>query len=100
MIIRRSASSQQLIRQPEHAALAARIMQQWHDNFPESSRKASILDAFEQPDCGWAEIDEALVVHETTGQLLDFLEVSDAVKRDTSSRGIEQLSSDHTRPRL
>lgn len=95
MIIRRSASSQQLITQPEHAALAERIMRQWHDDhFPESSKKASILHAIEQHDCGWAEIDEALAVDETTGQLLDFLEVSDAVKRDTSSRGIEQLSSD------
>jgi len=95
VIIRRSASSQQLITQPEHAALAARIMRQWDDkHFPESSRKASILHAIEQHDCGWAEIDEALVVHEATGQLLDFLQVSDAVKRDTSSRGIEQLSSD------
>ena len=95
MIIRRSASSQQLITQPEHAALAARIMRQWDDtHFPESSRKTSILHAVEQHDCGWAAIDETLIVHETTGQLLDFLEVSDAIKRDTSSRGIEQLSSD------
>jgi hypothetical protein len=35
--------------------------------------------------CGWDAIDETLVVHETTGQLLDFLEISDAVKRDPSS---------------
>jgi Protein of unknown function (DUF3891) len=70
-------------------------MREWGDkHFPESSRKASIMHAIEQHDCGWAEIDETLVVHETTGQLLDFLEVSDAVKRDTSSRGIEILSSD------
>jgi uncharacterized protein DUF3891 len=95
VIIRRFPSSQQLITQPEHAALAARIMRQWQDDhFPESSRKASILHAIEQHDCGWAEIDETLVVHETTGQLLDFLEVPDAVKRDTSSRGIEHLSCD------
>jgi Protein of unknown function (DUF3891) len=53
-----------------------------------------MLHAIEQHDCGWAEIDEALVVHETPGQLLDFLEVSDAVKRDTSTRGVEHLSSD------
>src|ERR1700722_20038154 len=95
VIIRRFASSQQLITQPEHSALAARIMRQWQeDHFPESPRKASILHAIEQHDCGWAEVDEALLVDETTGQLLDFLEVSDAVKRDTSSRGIERLSLD------
>jgi hypothetical protein len=95
VIIRRSASSQQLITQPGHAALAERIMRQWHgDHFPESRRKASILHAIEQHDVGWAEVDETLIVDGTTGQLLDFLEVTDDVKRDTSSRGIEHLSSD------
>jgi Protein of unknown function (DUF3891) len=95
MIIRRSASSQQLITQPAHAALAARIMREWQDDhFPRSSRKDSILLAIAQHDIGWAEVDETLLVHETTGQLLDFLEVPDEVKRDTSSRGIEHLSSD------
>jgi len=95
MIIRRFDSSQQLITQPAHAALSARIMRQWAPAyFPETSRKASILNAIEQHDCGWAEVDETPVVDETTGQLLDFTEVPDAVKRDTSLRGIEPLASD------
>jgi hypothetical protein len=95
LIIQRLASSQHLITQPAHAALAARIMRAWSPaRFPESSRKASILHAVEQHDCGWAVTDEALVVDETTGQLLDFTEVSDAIKRDTSTRGIAPLASD------
>lgn len=95
MIIRRLVSSLELITQPAHAALAARIMRQWgRSHFPESTRKVSILNAIEQHDCGWATADETLVVDETTGQLLDFTEVSDAVKRDTSWRGIEPLASD------
>jgi hypothetical protein len=57
-------------------------------------RKASILNAIEQHDCGWAEFDEALVLDTATGRLLDFTEVPDAVKRDTSSRGIAPLASD------
>ena len=70
-------------------------MRAWSSShFPESPRKASILNAVEQHDCGWAVADEALVVDETTGQLLDFTEVSDAVKRDTSSRGLGPLTSD------
>jgi len=70
-------------------------MRAWSSShFPESPRKASILNAVEQHDCGWAVADEALVVDETTGQLLDFTEVSDAVKRDTSSLGLEPLTSD------
>ena len=95
MIIRRSASTLQLITQPAHAALSARIMREWGPaHFPETERKASILNAVEQHDCGWAEFDEALVLDTATGRLLDFTEVPDAVKRDTSSRGIPPLASD------
>jgi hypothetical protein len=95
MIIRRSASSQQLITQPAHAALAARMMSHWQaDDFLESPRRASILHAIEQHDEGWADIDETLIVDEATGRLLDFLEVSDQLKRETSSRGIDGLASD------
>ena len=95
VIIRRLASTLQLITQPAHAALAARIMRAWStSHFPESPRKASILHAVEQHDCGWAVADKELVLDETTGRLLDFTEVPDAVKRDTSTRGIEPLASD------
>ena len=70
-------------------------MREWGAaHFPETSRKASILNAVEQHDCGWADFDAGLVVDESTGQLLDFTEVPDAVKRDTSLKGIEPLSSD------
>jgi hypothetical protein len=95
MIIRRFASFQQLMTQPAHAALAARIMQRWQgDGLVESPRRTSILLAIERHDEGWAEIDETLIVDQATGRLLDFLEVSDQLKRETSSRGIASLSSD------
>lgn len=71
MIIRRLGSTDLLIPQPEHAALAARIMRQWHsDHFPDSPRKASILRAVEEHDSGWLEVDETLVVDEATGRLV------------------------------
>lgn len=95
MIIRRLASSLQLITQPDHAALSARIMRHWNaDHFPDSARKPSILHAIEEHDAGWAEIDESLVVDDATGQLVDFIGVSDALKRETSWRGIERLTDD------
>jgi len=95
VIIRRSASTLQLITQPAHAALSARIMREWGPrHFPETGRKASILNAVEQHDCGWAEFDEGLVLDTATGRLLDFTEVPDVAKRDTSSRGIPPLASD------
>ena len=95
MIIRRSDSTLELIPQPAHAALSARIMREWgSDHFPETPRKASILHAIEQHDCGWVEFDKMLLLDEATGQLLDFTEVPDDVKRATSSRGISPLASD------
>ena len=95
MIIHHLGTADQLITQPDHAALAVRILRQWHPgHFPDSARKASILHAIEEHDAGWAEVDEMLVVDPATGRLLDFMEVSDAVKRDTSLRGIEALASD------
>src|SRR5512145_328394 len=94
MIIRHLAASDQLITQPDHAALAARILRQWHPgHFPDSPRKASILHAIEKHDEGWAEVDESLLVDEA-GRLLDFMAVSDDVKRDTSLRGLSALASD------
>jgi len=95
MIIRRLESSLQLISQPAHAALAATLMTYWdEDHFPASPRKSSILHAVQQHDNGWAEVDEALVVDPATGQLLDFVQLPDAFKRETSLRGIERLASD------
>jgi hypothetical protein len=95
MIIRRSPLTEQLITQPDHAALAARIMGRWQaGGLQESPRRASILHAIEQHDNGWTEIDERLVVDAASGQLLDFVEVPDAIKRLTSSRGIERLAED------
>ncbi len=95
MIIRRLESSQQLITQPHHATLAAHIMREWQsDHFPDSTRKPSILRAIEHHDDGWEEIDRTLIVDASTGQLLDFMEVTDGVKRETSSLGVERLVSD------
>jgi hypothetical protein len=95
MIIRRFGSVVQLITQPDHAALSARIMRHWHPaHFPDSARKTSILRAIAGHDAGWAGTDEALVVDAATGQLVDFIGVSDALKRETSWRGIGMLADD------
>jgi hypothetical protein len=95
MIIRRLDSILHLISQPDHAALALRIMRAWDSaHFPESSRKASILAAIEHHDDGWAEFDKALIVDERSGQLLDFIDAPDIVKRETSWRGIEGFDAD------
>lgn len=95
MIIRQVESTLQLISQPDHAALAFRILRAWDvTHFPESPRKPSILSAIEHHDDGWAEVDDTLIVDESSGQLLDFIHAPDTVKRDTSSRGIDRLEAD------
>ena len=95
MIIRQIESTLQLITQPDHAALAMRIMRQWDGaHFPESPRRQSILNAIEHHDDGWADADQTLIVDEASGRLLDFVDASDAVKRDTSWRGIVDREQD------
>ena len=95
MNIRRLGSTLQLITQPAHAALAARVMRQWHPSlFPDSPRKRSILNAVEHHDIGWAEVDATLVVDEATQQLVDFTGLPDEQKRETSWRGIDRLHDD------
>jgi hypothetical protein len=95
MIIRRTKSTLQLIMQPDHAALALRIMREWDSaHFPESPRKRSILSAIEHHDDGWTEADAALILDADSGRLLDFVEVSDAVKQQTSWLGIVDRESD------
>jgi Protein of unknown function (DUF3891) len=95
MIIRRLGTTDLLITQPDHAALAARILREWDTaHFPDSPRKASILRAIEEHDSGWLGVDETLVVDETSGRLLDFLELPDETKRETSALGVERLAAD------
>ena len=76
MILRPAGPDQLLITQPDHAALAARIMEHWRaDGLPQSPRRAAILRAIEQHDNGWDEIDIAPIVDRATGRILDFINV-------------------------
>jgi len=53
MIVRFDGSAQLLITQPDHAALAARIMRGWRANgFPDAPRHSVILHAIEEHDNG------------------------------------------------
>lgn len=93
MIIQRRGSSLLLIRQPDHAALSARIMDCWRaDGFPESPIRAALLHAIEHHDDGWDEIDAAPLVDESTGRIVDFMSQPDPVKRAVWPRGVARLS--------
>ena len=94
MILRPNASTRVAITQPDHAALAARIMKSWCANgFPTSSRRDAILLAVAEHDNGWREIDAQLLRDPATGDILDFMTVSGEIKRDVWPRAIERLSS-------
>src|SRR5262245_40397854 len=94
MIIRKDGRSQFLITQPDHAALAGRIMRQWRrERMPDGERGAAVLTAIEQHDNGWTELDSAPIVDPGSGRVLDFITISDDVKRSVWPTGTERLAS-------
>lgn len=93
MIIRPSGSSQLLITQPDHAALAARLMQHWSaDGLPDSPRRPTILLAIREHDNGWREVDRSPIVDEATGRILDFVNAPEDVRRAVWPRGVGRLA--------
>jgi len=94
MIVRRADSTALLITQPDHAALAARIMRRWTDHaLAHSSRRDEIIHAVEHHDDGWLEVDRAPIIDETTGELLDFITSPVAVRRGIWPRGVALLAT-------
>jgi hypothetical protein len=94
MIIQRTATSQLLFTQPDHAALAGQVMRPWRDHgLQESPRRASILLAVDEHDNGWKEVDVAPLIDPTTGGVLDFIHAPEDVRRGIWPRGIERLAA-------
>ena len=93
MILRLNGSSQLLIAQPDHAALAARVMREWRaDGLLQSPRLPSILLAVEEHDNGWREVDAAPLVDAATGRVLDFIGAPDETRRAVWPRGVDRLA--------
>ena len=93
MILRPNGASRVAITQPDHAALAGRIMKSWCANgFPTSSRRDAILLAVSEHDNGWREIDAQFLRDPTSGEILDFMTVSGDIKRGVWPRAIERLT--------
>jgi hypothetical protein len=81
-----------MITQPDHAALAMRIMQHWvADDFRTSPRLDDILAAVAAHDDGWLEVDAAPLVHSETGELLDFISATDEIKQSVWPRAVDRL---------
>jgi hypothetical protein len=93
MIIRRQGTTSFLITQPDHAQLAATIMERWQANgLPDSSRRAEILLAVKEHDNGWREVDAAPVVDPNSGEILDFMNLPDDERRGVWPRGVQRLA--------
>lgn len=95
MIVRETAAALQLITQPDHAALARRIMDHWTaDGLPDSPRRPSILHAIGEHDNGWREVDAAPIVDASSGKIADFISAPAEVRRGVWPRGVGRLSAD------
>jgi hypothetical protein len=93
MIVRPHGATQLLITQPDHAALAGRVMRQWAAGaFRHTPQRAAILTAIDEHDNGWREPDSSPIV-DGTGRILDFIAAPDEIRRGVWPRGIERLAA-------
>lgn len=91
MIIRRDVASLLFITQPDHARLAADLLNQWQ-GLADHPRRAPLLLAAREHDNGWRELDEELVFDSAEGRAFDFITAPDAVKQAVWPRGVDRLA--------
>ena len=94
MIVRPAGDVLQLITQPDHAALARRIMDRWQPPpLPPPARRASVFHAIAAHDDGWMELDDPLVL-DTAGRIADFMTAPAADRRAVWPRAVAKLAAD------
>lgn len=93
MIVRRIGDRLELITQPDHARLAARVMER-SVALRDEPRRDSILRAIAGHDDGWRDEDAAPMVDAATGEVLDFIHVPVAVRQGVWPRAIARLDDD------
>jgi hypothetical protein len=97
VIVREAGADLLLVTQPDHAALAARLMEHWQaDGLPERPSRAAALLATEQHDIGWREVDEAPPVDPATGWPYDFVSAPAAVRQAVWRRAVRALAERST----
>jgi hypothetical protein len=94
VIVRHAGDSLLLMTQPDHAALARRIMERWTaGGLPQSPRRESILRAVGDHDNGWRQVDAAPIML-ADGRIADFVIAPGEVRRGVWPRGVARLVSD------
>jgi hypothetical protein len=91
MIIRRDGTCLLFITQPDHARLAADLLNQWK-GFADHPRRAALLLAAREHDNGWRELDEELVFDSAEGRAFDFITAPDPIKHAVWPRGVDRLA--------
>lgn len=91
MIVRPGDGVVHLITQPDHAALAARIMERW-PSLANADRRDSILRAVRAHDDGWRELDAAPTRDPATGAVRDFTTVPAEAKQGVWPRCLHALA--------
>lgn len=95
MIVRPDGDSWLLIRQPDHAALAADILTHWRaDGVPDRPTRERLLIATREHDAGWTLEDDAPVVDPETGAPWDFIHLPVARRQAVWPRAVEALGDD------
>lgn len=94
MILRPAQGALQLVTQPDHAALARRVMERWRplEGHP---RRDVILLAIGEHDNGWREADAAPLVDHATGGVADFVHVPLDVRQGVWPRGVNRAAATH-----
>jgi hypothetical protein len=90
VIVRPAQNSLHLITQPDHAHLAAKIIQH-AVALTAHPRRDAILLAVAEHDNGWTEEDAAPILNPATGQIADFVNVPLAVRHRVWPRAIQRL---------
>lgn len=94
MIVRPDDESWLLIRQPDHAALAADLVSAWRaDGVPDRPTRPVLLEATREHDCGWAAEDDAPTVNPETGAPWDFIHLPLERRQEVWARAIRLLDA-------
>jgi hypothetical protein len=88
MILQQHASGTLAIRQVDHAAFAAFLLEHWSDhNFPNNPQREQIILATREHDCGWQELDSNPRLDASTGMPVDFLHATPEESQGIWRRG-------------
>lgn len=92
MIVRPGDGVLHLVTQPDHAALARRLMTLW-PSLQKAERRRDILTALEHHDRGWQHADAAPTVDPATGRIHDFVHAPVEVRQAVWPVSVDRLAA-------